>query len=400
MVWKTASIFTHTSMCWYVFPFQVVWVTVAKKVQSEPWPSGQQHLKSCRKSKRTSGAITGGVSPDKQNGRIPSVKSGEKQILNGGGSTTQKTVEEDEGKVTVDVEKKSSVEHMPSRTSTPGRVARSKHDKLKETSSVTGLSKTKGRTRKRNFASMNHWEHGNAVGPVGDSRRLLGDLWMDKTKRRDPRLEIEIKIGNSDDVRNAYRPDIAQLWNVAEELLGRAGNKFECSICKFRSETKPHVREHIGRTHLYLSEWMCPYCPFQLTRRRPVVSHLRTTHKGVDRYVICCRTYRKNKEVMKTINAGMTELAAYCRLTKGGIRHLANSLLDSDDLLGFGGLLVSFFSIFYTVYVTISFFSECRGWWGRFRGMVVGYKKSVRSPSLINHWGLLIACTPRSTLSV
>ena len=239
--------------------------------------------------------------------------------------------------VTVDDQKKSSVEYLSPGTSKSGHVVCGNHGKTNKTSSSTSRSQIKVRTMSPNLAVGKKLQDKNAT--EADTRRPLGDFWMERTTRMDPSLEIE--IGSSDGVKNVYRPDIAQLWYVADKLLRRAGKKYKCSMCKFKSEVKTHVREHIGRTHLHLTEWMCPYCPFQNGRRPPVVSHLKTSHEGEDFYLICCRTYRY-KEVTKAISTSSTKLAAYCRITKGGIRHLAKFLLDNDGLLGSGSSLVSF----------------------------------------------------------
>ena len=284
-------------------------------------------------------AVLRSDSSGKQIGRtkVPNDKLGDTKRINDGISSAEKAA--GEHGVNVGGKKKSSVEHLSPRTSKSGHMVCGNHGKPKKTSSLTSRSQIKIHTMSPNLAGRKKSQDKNVSG--ADTRTPLGDIWMGMTTRRDPSLEIEIE--SSDGVKTVYRPDIAQLWYVADKLLRRAGKKFECSICTFKSKIRSHVREHIGGIHVSLSQWMCPYCPFQYARRPPAVNHLKTTHAGEELYLICCRTYRD--KVTKAISTSTTKLAAYCRITKGGITHLAKLLLDNDGLLGSGSSLVSFYII-------------------------------------------------------
>ena len=155
---------------------------------------------------------------------------------------------------------------------------------------------------------------------------MLGNIWMGKTKR-DPGLEIIIR--STDDIENVYRPDIAQLWKIADELMETDDKmRFKCRVCQFFSSKQGHLREHIGALHLALPEWMCRYCPYKNCRRPAVVDHLKSEHKRVKLCVVRCRPYQRNEEVENIVST--TTIKAFCRLTKEGIKYLAQSVLNLD----------------------------------------------------------------------
>ena len=118
----------------------------------------------------------------------------------------------------------------------------------------------------------------------------LADIWMRHFDKTDTRLAIP--FSSDDDIRNVFRVDIAQLWNVASYLAKNKGELFECDVCGYTSRVHDHVHEHIGATHLGLSSWMCPYCQFKIRHRMAVVNHLKSAHKGLDWFVIRYRGYR------------------------------------------------------------------------------------------------------------
>ena len=125
----------------------------------------------------------------------------------------------------------------------------------------------------------------------GDS--LLGDMWLQAANKCDSSLEIALP--SRDAIRSVYRPDIAEIWKVADKLVVSVQGTKKCSICPYKSATPLQcIEEHVGAIHLGIKRWLCSLCAYNDNKRVHIIEHIQTQHAGKKCSAILCKNIYKS----------------------------------------------------------------------------------------------------------